>query len=238
MSCGKVIFLYSASGYAEQPFLEAGYECWSYDGQNVREDKGNWHKRHAWFSYEDLEGQADKILAEVGEGVNLVVAFPPCDDLAISGACRFAEKRAKNPDFQSQATALAQLAEVVGVKANCPWMAENPISVLATTWRAPDHKFNPYDYGGYLPEDDVHPEYPDILPPRDAYPKKTRLWVGNGFVMPEKLPVAIPTHPDGSHKYADMYQKLGGKSARTKRIRSATPRGFSKALCITLQKMC
>ena len=67
-------------------------------------------------------------------------------------------------------------------------------------------------------------EYPEYIKPRDAYPKKTCLWTGGEFVMPEKMPVDI------SPGYSDQHKKLGGKSERTKNIRSATPRGFAKAV--------
>ncbi|CNE41131.1 Uncharacterised protein [Yersinia similis] len=69
-----------------------------------------------------------------------------------------------------------------------------------------------------------HPTYPDYIAPRDAYPKKTCLWTGGGFVMPDKLPVSVP---DG---YSTQYLKLGGKSERVKNMRSATPRGFAEAV--------
>ena len=58
----------------------------------------------------------------------------------------------------------------------------------------------------------------------DAYPKKTCLWTGNGFTMPWTDPV----QPEDGH--SRQHLKLGGKSAKTKNIRSATPRGFARAV--------
>ena len=43
--------------------------------------------------------------------------------------------------------------------------------------------------------------------------------------MPEKKPVPVDSG------YSDQYKLLGGKSLKTKNIRSATPRGFAKAVC-------
>ena len=63
------------------------------------------------------------------------------------------------------------------------------------------------------------------LPHRDAYPKKTCLWTGNGFNMPYK--VAVECDSFGS---STQHRKLGGKSMKTKNIRSATPRGFARAV--------
>ena len=64
----------------------------------------------------------------------------------------------------------------------------------------------------------------ELVPPRDAYPKKTHLWTGNGFELPTKMPV---DEPKG---YSPQHTKLGGKSLKTKNIRSATPRGFAAAV--------
>lgn len=243
MSKGIVICLYSTSGLVEQPFLDAGYEVWSFDGQNTDEDIGNWHKRWAWFSPVGINSQATQIVDRVLQGgdpgrrVVLVVGFPECTDLAVSGSRHFARKIAADPDCQKNATELAKLVEAVGNAASAPWFAENPRSVLSTLWRKPNFRFHPYEYGEYLPVDDVHPLYPEIINARDAYPKETFLWSGNGFTLPPKKPVQPPCNPDGTVAYSEQYKKLGGKSLRTKNIRSATPRGFAIALCEQLESM-
>lgn len=239
MSKGKIICLYSTSGLMEKPFLDAGYEVWSFDGQNTDEDlhSGMWHKRFAWFSPQYIEQQAAEILRIVGSGVKLVVGFPECTHLAVSGSRHFKRKLSADPNCQKDATELAKLVEVVGNTANAPWFAENPVSVLATLWRKSDHIIHPYEYGGYLPEDDEHPLYPEYILPRDAYPKKTCLWVGNGFILPPKKPVEVPRRSDGTVAYSEQYKKLGGKSLKTKNIRSATPRGFAIAVCEHLESM-
>jgi hypothetical protein len=112
------------------------------------------------------------------------------------------------------------IAEALGV----PYAIENPVSVISTFWRKPDHIFHPFEYGGYLPEDDIHPQYPEYIVARDAYPKKTCYWTGNGFVMPPKKPVPV------SPGYSKQQLLLGGKSQRTKRIRSLSPRGIAAAI--------
>ena len=106
-----------------------------------------------------------------------------------------------------------------------PYFIENPVSVLATKWRKPDYNFHPYEYGGYISDDQAeHPRWPEYIAARDAYPKKTCLWTGGGFNMPWTDPVA----PEQGH--SRQHLKLGGKSQRTKDIRSATPRGFATAV--------
>ncbi|MGL4757300.1 MAG: hypothetical protein ACRCXB_33525 [Aeromonadaceae bacterium] len=221
----KAVFLYDYTGLMAQPWLYDNYECWLFDGQHAPgvTREGNLVKVGMWFYPNDLEGQAESIKYLVGDGVEMVFGFPECTHLAVSGAAHFAKKLAANPSIQKDAAELAKLVEVVGNKFGCRWAAENPVSVLSTLWRKPDFSFHPWEFGGYLPEDDVHPLYPEYIKPRDAYPKKTCIWCGNGFVEPERKPV------DVEPGYSDQHKKLGGKSLKTKNIRSATPRGFGIA---------
>ena len=221
----KAVFLYDYTGLMAQPWLDDGYECWLFDGQHVPgiTRDGNLVKVGMWFYPEGLEYQAATIKSLVGDGVEMVFGFPECTHLAVSGAAHFAKKLAMNPSIQMDAAELAKLVEIVGDKFGCKWAAENPVSVLSTLWRKPDFSFHPWEFGGYLPEDDVHPIYPEYVKPRDAYPKKTCIWCGNGFVEPTKKPVHV------ENGYSDQHKKLGGKSLKTKNIRSATPRGFAKA---------
>ena len=80
------------------------------------------------------------------------------------------------------------------------------------------------DYAGYLPDDDAHPIYPDVYPGRDRYNKNTCIWCGGGFIEPERRRI------EPEHKDNPGWKKCGGKSLKTKNIRSATPRGFAKAV--------
>jgi len=223
----KAIFLYDYTGIMAQPWLDAGdFECWCFDGQHPKgiTRDGNHVKVGMWFDAYNTAQSVKEIKQMVGDGVAFVFGFPECTDMAVSGAAHFAKKAEKNIAFQAEACELARLVMYVGDAFGCAWAAENPVSVLATLWRKPNYSFHPYEYGGYLPEDDVHPIYPEYIKPRDAYPKKTCIWSGNGFVMPDKKPVSV------EHGYSEQHKKLGGKSLKTKNIRSATPRGFAQAV--------
>jgi hypothetical protein len=166
------------------------------------------------------------IAAFRGRDVRFVMGWPVCTDMAVSGAAHFAKKRVADPDFQTKAAGYAmdcaRLAETLGV----PYMVENPVSVLSTLWRKPDHTFHPFEFGGYIPADQgAHPTWPDYIAPFDAYSKKTCLWTGGGFVMPDRKPVECDSFGSST-----QHRKLGGKSMKTKNIRSATPRGFARAI--------
>jgi len=231
MTKGIVISLYDFTGEALKPWAEAGYTCHAFDIQHMEsglvcdrfDGGGSIHYRHA-----DLHDQAtlNAIQSEFGDKpVVFGMAFPVCTDMAVSGAAHFKRKAEVNPFFQADAvghaTAVARMFNGMAI----PYFIENPVSVLATLWRKPDYRFHPYEYGGYIPDDQAeHPRWPEHIASRDAYPKKTCLWTGGGFTMPWTDPVA----PEQGH--SRQHLKLGGKSQRTKDIRSATPRGFATAV--------
>ena len=230
----QVISLYDLTGEALRPWAEAGYECFAYDIQH----EGKRTKDGITYIHADLHDSTTLLVLVANHAGKacFMSAFPPCTDLAVSGAMWWKKKAIANPDFQTEAAGHVQKCHWVGTALDCPFYIENPIGALSRLWRKPDHKFDPCDFGGYLPEDDVHPRWPDIIPPRDAYRKKTCLWTGGNFRMPRPNAVAHETliynrkDPTKGKNYSPIAGKTGGKSLKTKNIRSATPRGFAKAV--------
>ena len=228
----KAIFLFDYTGIMAKPWADAGYLCYCFDGQHpggvTKSDHPNILNVGMWFNNEITGDESyldvGKIINTTGNDVDIVIGFPECTDLAVSGAAHFERKRDNNPFFQDEAMVLVRLTELLGDNLNCKWALENPVSVISTLWRKPDYKFHPYEYGGYLSKGDEHPLYPEHIKAQDAYPKKTCIWSGNGFVMPDKKEV------DVLPGYSDQHKKLGGRSLKTKNIRSATPRGFAQAV--------
>jgi len=225
MRKNKAVFLYDRSTIMAKPWLDAGWECWCFDGQHpegVTTD-GKLNLVGCMFNAHRKLEDTLKIAKIVGTGVGHVFGFPECTDLTVTGALHFEKKKSENALFQHEAIELADLVRCVGVFYRCPWAFENPRSVISTHYRKPDFSFNPCDYGGYLPENDSHPDYPEIYPPRDAYNKDTWIWSGQGYKEPKRQRI------EPAEKENPGWKKLGGKSLRTKNIRSATPRGFAKA---------
>ncbi len=216
----KVISLFDYSCIFLQPWLEAGYECYAIDIQHKNENINNLFKvkENLLNKFEHNFNKKD---------IAFISAFPPCDHTAVSGARHFKKK-----GLRKLAEALKMFSTAVEFCewSDAPYFIENPISTISTYYRKPNYIFDPYEYGGYLPEDDEHPEYSDFIVPRDAYPKRTCLWTGNGFKIPAKKPVRCGLD------YSKQYRKLGGKSLKTKNIRSATPRGFAKAVFLANRK--
>ena len=224
-----VISLYDYTGEAAKPWAQAGYDCICFDIQHskVAPVVRGYHGGSITYLHADLHDRdvLGQIVLAYKDRAAFMMAFPVCTDMAVSGAAHFEAKEAVNPLFKATAVDHAMWCAKVGVGLGCPYFIENPVSILATWWRKADHKFNPSDYGGYIPEGEAeHPTWPDYIAPRDAYPKMTCLWTGGGFKMPEHRPVECPPGYSAQHK------KLGGKSTKTKNIRSATPRGFARAV--------
>lgn len=223
-----VISLYDYTGEAVKPWAEAGFDCYCFDIQHNGRTSERYGRGRITYVEADLYDHnvlTVIALSTIGQRVAMVLGFPPCTDLAVSGAAHFKKKREADPGFQTFAVENAKACAVLANKVSAPYMIENPVSVLSTQWRKPDYTFHPHQYGGYIPEgQEKHPTWPVYIAASDAYPKKTCLWTGNGFVMPEPKPVDVPKG------YSTQHKKLGGKSMKTKNIRSATPRGFARAV--------
>ncbi len=193
-----VISLFDYTYTMVEPWAKAGFLCYSVD---IRHPPG-----------EHREGNIVRVGADIREwlppfsSVTAVFAFPPCTDVAVSGARWFKDKGIGSLIGALQLfKASLKIAEWTGA----PYMIENPVSTISTYWRKPDFTFNPCDYGGYL------------TPPDDAYTKRTCLWTGNGFVMPEAKPVR-PVEGSRMHHL--------GPSVNRAALRSMTPKGFAEAV--------
>lgn len=94
----------------------------------------------------------------------MIIAFPPCTDLAVSGSRWFAEKRADGRQQRS----IAFFMLFTDLK--CPRVAvENPISIMSSHYRKPDQIIQPWMFG-------------------DEYTKSTCLWLKG---LPLLTPTAI-----------------------------------------------
>jgi len=73
---------------------------------------------------------------------DMILAFPPCTHLAVSGAKWFAAKRADGRQ-QNAIDFFMQFAN-----SDCPRIAiENPVGIMSTVWRKPDQIIQPWQFG-------------------------------------------------------------------------------------------
>lgn len=72
---------------------------------------------------------------------DMIIAFPPCTDLASSGARHFAQKRADGRQQRSIDFFMAF------ANADCERIAiENPVGIMSTKWRKPDQIIQPWQF--------------------------------------------------------------------------------------------
>lgn len=73
---------------------------------------------------------------------DLIIAHPPCTDLAVSGARWFPEKQR---DFRQQKACVFFMQMIL---ADCDRIAvENPIGIMSTVYRKPDQIIQPWQFG-------------------------------------------------------------------------------------------
>lgn len=222
---GAVISLCDFTTTFLLPWAELGFPCYAVDiqhepGEHVDPDTGV------------IRVGADIMDWKPPEPVAFVAAFPPCTHLSGSGARWWLGKEVavlseihpgesdtqlrgrvmagETPVFDG-AMALLDRCRDIAEASGAPWFIEQPVGRATQVWPDPDHRFHPYEYGGY---DGGHD---------DGYTKKTNLWVGGGFVMPERKPIELDPHThDRIHKAAPSPERAN--------FRSATPAGFARAV--------
>ncbi len=201
-----IISLCDYTGIMVKPWVDAGYYAVLVDPQ---------HEAHS------VDGLVERIpttilgamhrLSEIikTHDICFVAGFPPCTDVAVSGSRWFAAKSEQDKFFQAKAALVAEQCRAVGMLAGCPWFFENPVSVFSSIFGKPNFSFNPCDYTGYCAGDN--------------YTKKTCLWAGGGFELPESF------RDDSLGKPDDRIHKAPPGPDRAN-FRSATPRGFAQAV--------
>ena len=106
-----------------------GHDAYSCD---VQETSGPFPEYH-------IKGDCVPLLREKWD---LVIAFPPCTDLACSGARWFPEK--KRDGRQKRAIEFFKLFTQI----DCEHVAiENPIGIMSTHFRKPDQIIQPHQFG-------------------------------------------------------------------------------------------
>jgi hypothetical protein len=122
----RVLVACEESAVVRDAFRAQGHEAMSCDILPTRGDPKYHH-------------QCD-VLGILYAGWDLMIAFPPCTHLAVSGARWFKNKR----DEQTKAIEFFKaLAE-----ANIPRIAiENPISIMSSLYRKPDQIIQPWMFG-------------------------------------------------------------------------------------------
>lgn len=161
------IFLCDLTGVMAQPWVEAGYEAILIDPQHPEGVHADGAITKVGRIIDHPESwQVIRDAVATGR-VEFVAGFPPCTDLAVSGARWFEAKRQADPAVQFKAMHVVWQCQIIGEMSGAPWFAENPVSQISSLWRKPDHSFHPWQFSGFCAD--------------DQYTKKTCLWTGGGL---------------------------------------------------------
>lgn len=147
---------------------------------------------------------------------DMIIAFPPCTYLTVTGnrwfnVDRYGEKAIQRHKDREDAIKFF----MAFANANCPRIAiENPVGIMSSTWRKPNQIINPYEFG-------------------DPFEKKTCLWLkGLQELKPTNI-VEVPPrkHFDSGKSMPAWYAEAWHlpKDERAK-MRSKTFPGIAKAM--------
>lgn len=126
-------------------FRAKGHEAYSCDVQSCSGGHPEWHILGdvipVWGGrcvVTTMDGKEH----DIPDKWDLIIAHPPCTDLAVSGARHFAEKQ-KDGRQQKSIVLFMQMA-----LAECDRIAvENPVCIMSSAWRKPDQIIQPYQFG-------------------------------------------------------------------------------------------
>lgn len=188
----RILLACEESQAVTKAFRKLGHEAYSCDIQECSGGHPEWH----------LQQDVTEVLKE---NWDMVIAFPPCTHLAVSGAAWFAKKRAdgrqkQGVDFFMLFTDLVHI----------PFVAiENPIGIMSSLWRKPNQIIQPWMFG--------HPES-----------KATCLWL-------KGLPNLVPTDNvkdafDSLPKNKQQRLHYLPPSADRGKLRSKTFQGIADAM--------
>lgn len=177
-------------------FRKLGHEAYSCDIEPCSGGHPEWH----------LQQDVTELLKEKWD---MIIAFPPCTHLAVSGAAWFEQKR-KDGRQQQGIDFFMKF-----VNCDCEKIAiENPVGIMSSVWRKPNQIINPWQFG-------------------DEYSKKTCLWVkGLPLLTPTKIVSKgeWTTFKSGKRSpkwFADAYKLSPHERAKA---RSKTFPGIAKAM--------
>lgn len=218
----KVLVACEESQEVCKAFRALGHEAYSCDIQECSGGHPEWHIQDDVLRViNGFDGESgyqmfmtqDKQAHYTPYKWDLIIAHPPCTDLAVSGARWFPEKQ---KDFRQQ-KAVAFFMQMA--LADCDRIAvENPIGIMSTVYRKPDQIIQPYEYG--------HPVR-----------KSTCLWLKG---LPLLKPTDIVSTEEDEHGFSiggamrwavdENGKTISWNDPRTAKARSKTFPGIAKAM--------
>lgn len=199
----KVLIACEESQTVCKAFREKGHEAYSCDILDCSGGHPEWH----------IKGD---VLPLLEQDWDLIIAHPPCTDLAVSGARHFARKIAngsqqKSIDFFMKFTDLK-------CKRVC---IENPICIMSRLYRKPDQIIQPWQFGHQAQKSTcLWLKGLPLLKPTEIVDKGNFYITPNGKKMTKWM--CDPVDENG--------KKISYSSEKIKRLRSKTFEGIAKAM--------
>lgn len=199
----KVLVACEESQAVCKEFRKLGHEAYSCDIVPCSGGHPEWHLQQ-------------DVLPLLKEKWDIIIAFPPCTYLTVTGnrwfnIDRYGEKAIQRHKCRKDAIDFF----MAFANANCEKIAiENPVGIMSSEWRKPNQIINPWQFG-------------------DAFEKKTCLWLKG---LPELKPTNIVEIPprkkfDSGKSMPSWYAEAWHlpKEERAK-LRSKTFPGIAKAM--------
>ena len=194
----KVLVACEESQAVTKEFRALGHEAFSCDIEPESGGHPEWH----------IQGDVTPLLKQEWD---LVIAFPPCTHICVSGARHFEQKR--KDGRQQQGIDFFMLF----ANADCPRIAiENPVGIMSSVYRKPDQIIQPWMFG-------------------DPFTKSTCLWLKG---LPVLVPTDIVDKGEfttfrSGKRHPKWYADCLGKSPHERaKLRSKTFPGVAKAMAL------
>jgi hypothetical protein len=171
-------------------FRELGHEAFSCDVLDCSGSHPEWHIK-------------DDVLKVIDSSWSLMIAFPPCTHLAVSGARYFAQKIKDGRQKQGIDFFMSMINAPIEMIA-----VENPIGIMSTIYRKPNQIIQPWQFG--------HGEtkatclwlknLPELTPTKIVEGREQRIW--KMAPSKERSKLRSKTYPGIADAMASQWSKL------------------------------
>lgn len=169
----------------------------------------------------------DDVLKVVNDNWDMMIAFPPCTHLAVSGAAHFEKKRADGRQQQGIEFFMAMVNAPIEKIA-----IENPVGIMSNLYRKPNQVIQPYYFGDEARKStclwlkNLPPLYHNAA--SNLFDKEvTHVGQGEFFYWTDGKTGKQKRQPQW---YADAFMKHGIDANERSKLRSKTFPGIAKAM--------
>lgn len=180
------------SGVVTEAFRKRGINAWSCD---LLPTSGRLPMFH-------IQDDVLKVISEHPE-IRMLIAFPPCTHLAVSGAKHFEQKR--KDGRQQQGIDFFMALVNLHIEMIC---IENPVGIMSTLYRKPDQIIQPWQFGHGETKATCLWLYglPKLQPTKIVEGREQKIWKMSPG--PERAKLRSKTYSGIAHAFADQYSKF------------------------------